>query len=153
MKTITGNILELAEDGLFDVVVQGCNCENTMASGLSEQVRVHYPEAFEADRNFAPRTIDEKLGLISAARVARQDGSGHFYIVNAYTQLHARGDGLLTDYRAVASAFRNIKNNFVGSKIAYPKIGAGKGRGDWETIRQIIETELRGENHTLVTLP
>lgn len=152
-KTITGNILELAENGVIDVVIHGCNCENIMASGLSEQVRVQYPEAFEADRNFAPRTIGEKLGLISGTRVYRQNGSGYFHIINAYTQLHARGDGVLTDYRAVRSAFRNIKNNFIGSKIAYPKIGAGKGRGDWETIRQIIEEELQGEDHTLVILP
>jgi O-acetyl-ADP-ribose deacetylase (regulator of RNase III) len=153
MKNKTGDILELAEDGTFDVVVHGCNCEHIMASGLSEQVRVQYPEAFEADRQFAPRTIEEKLGLISATQISRKNGHGYFYIINAYTQLHARGDGVLTDYRAVASAFRNIKNNFGGAMIAYPKIGAGKGRGDWGTIRQIIEAELQGVDHTLVTLP
>lgn len=153
MQTITGDILELAENGTFDVVVHGCNCENIMASGLSRQVKEQYPAAFEADRSFTFRTLDEKLGLISGTRVDRKDGSGYFHIINAYTQLHARGDGVLTDYRAVRSAFRNIKNNFIGSKIAYPKIGAGKGRGDWETISQIIEAELKGENHTLVVLP
>lgn len=153
MQTITGDILELAENGTFDVIVHGCNCENIMASGLSRQVKEQYPAAFDADRNFAFPVLDGKLGLISGTRVYRKDGNGYFHIINAYTQLHARGDGVLTDYRAVRSAFRNIKNNFIGSKIGYPKIGAGKGRGDWDTISQIIETELHGENHTLVTLP
>lgn len=153
MQTTTGDILELAENGTFDVIIHGCNCENIMASGLSKQVKDQYPAAFEADRNFNFRTLDEKLGLISGTRVYRKDGSGYFHIINAYTQLHARGDGVLTDYRAVRSAFRNVKNNFIGSKIAYPKIGAGAGRGDWDTISQIIEAELQGENHTLVTLP
>lgn len=153
MQTITGDILELAENGTFDVIIHGCNCENIMASGLSRQVKEQYPAAFEADRHFTFPTLDEKLGLISGTRVHRKDGSGYFHIINAYTQLHARGDGVLTDYRAIRSAFRNIKNNFIGSKIAYPKIGAGKGRGDWETISQIIEAELKGENHTLVVLP
>ena len=153
MQTITGNILELAEDGTFDVIIHGCNCENTMGGGLAKQVKDQYPAAFEADRSFTFKTLDEKLGLISGTRVNRKNGSGYFHIINAYTQLHARGDGVLTDYRAVRSAFRNVKNNFIGSKIAYPKIGAGLARGDWETISKIIEEELKGENHTLVVLP
>jgi O-acetyl-ADP-ribose deacetylase (regulator of RNase III) len=153
MKTITGDIFELAENGTFDVIIHGCNCENKMASGLSKQVKDLYPAAFDADRNFNFRNIDEKLGLISGTRVYRKDGSGYFHIINAYTQLHALGNGVLVDYRAVRSAFRNIKNNFMGSKIAYPKIGAGKARGDWDTISKIIEAELQGEDHTLVLLP
>ena len=153
MKTVTGDILELAENGTFDVVIHGCNCEHLMASGLSKQVRDQYPDAYAADQNFTFPIFGDQLGLISGARVYRKNGSGYFHIINAYTQLHARGDGVLTDYRAVRSAFRNVKNNFAGSKIAYPKIGAGKGRGDWNTISQIIETELKGEDHTLVVLP
>jgi hypothetical protein len=37
-----------------------------------------------------------------------------------------------------------------GKRIAYPKIGAGKARGDWTRRSAIIDAELEGEDHTLV---
>jgi O-acetyl-ADP-ribose deacetylase (regulator of RNase III) len=34
--------------------------------------------------------------------------------------------------------------------MAFPKIGAGLGGGDWQKISTIIEQELAGEDYTLV---
>jgi hypothetical protein len=45
---------------------------------------------------------------------------------------------------------RQVKAKFSGSMIAYPKIGAGLAKGDWNIISSIIEEELVGEDHTLV---
>jgi hypothetical protein len=45
---------------------------------------------------------------------------------------------------------RNVKGQFQGQCIGYPKIGAGLAKGDWTIIAQIIQEELAGENHTLV---
>ena len=39
---------------------------------------------------------------------------------------------------------------FCGCKIAYPRIGAGLARGDWNVIAKIIDEQLHGEEHTLV---
>lgn len=33
MKYIIGDLLKLADDGQFDVIVHGCNCFNTMGAG------------------------------------------------------------------------------------------------------------------------
>lgn len=71
-------------------------------------------------------------------------------VVNAYTQYHYRGEGVLADYDAIRSAFRQIKRQFAGKRIGYPRIGAGLARGDWRVIAQIIDEELAGEDHTLV---
>ena len=54
------------------------------------------------------------------------------------------------DYDALRNAFRKIKKNFSGQKIAFPKIGAGLVGGDWFKISKIIETELYNVNITLV---
>jgi O-acetyl-ADP-ribose deacetylase (regulator of RNase III) len=57
---------------------------------------------------------------------------------------------VLVDYNALRQAMKKIKNNFSGKKIAYPLIGAGLAKGDWNKISEIINQELDGENHTLV---
>ena len=89
-----------------------------------------------------------KLGQISSAQV---EANGHpLIIVNAYTQNHWRGKGILADYAAIRAAMRQVKAQFAGKRIGYPKIGAGLARGDWATIAPIIDEELAGEQHTLV---
>ena len=70
--------------------------------------------------------------------------------MNAYTQFHWRGEGVLADYDAIQSAFRLIKQHFAGRRIGYPKIGAGLAKGDWAKISAIIDQQLAGEDHTLV---
>ena len=45
---------------------------------------------------------------------------------------------------------KTVKQNFAGTRIGYPLIGAGLAKGDWQVISKIIEEELEGEDHTLV---
>jgi len=35
LKHATGNLIDMAEQGQFDVIVHGCNCLNTMGVYLS----------------------------------------------------------------------------------------------------------------------
>lgn len=100
MKTMLGDLLSLAIDGRFDVIVHGCNCQCTMGAGIA--------------------------------------------------QYHWRGAGVLVEYEAVRSAFRQIRDQFKGRRLGYPMIGAGLAKGDWSIISQIIQEELDGEDHTLV---
>jgi O-acetyl-ADP-ribose deacetylase (regulator of RNase III) len=46
--------------------------------------------------------------------------------------------------------FKAVKKKFSGQKIAYPKIGSGLARGNWKKIASIIDSQLAGEDHTLV---
>lgn len=82
------------------------------------------------------------------------DEGGHaLTVVNAYTQYHwARGGGgaAAVDYDAVRAAFRAVKREFAGRRIAFPMIGAGLAGGDWARIAGIVEEELEGEEFTLV---
>lgn len=147
MKTVSGNLITLANEGVFDVIVHGCNCQCTMGAGIALGIKRTFPTAFEADIKTV-RGDREKLGKFSSAFVSA--GTHAFTIVNAYTQFHWRGAGTQVDYQAVERVFKRIKNNFGGRRIGYPKIGAGLAGGDWERLATIIDSALDGEDHTLV---
>jgi O-acetyl-ADP-ribose deacetylase (regulator of RNase III) len=147
MKVTRGDLLQLALAGEFDVIVHGCNCQCQMGKGIALSIKQRFPEAYEADLR-TPKGDRAKLGTISFAEI--DCPPARFVIVNAYTQFHWRGDGVLVDYDAIRSAFRVIKQQFSGRRIGYPKIGAGLAHGDWSVIALIIDEELVGEDHTLV---
>lgn len=88
MKTLVGDLIELALNGSFDVVVHGCNCQCAMGAGIAKSIKNHFPEAFAADQA-TERGNKNKLGTISHATVERDDC--RFTVVNGYTQFHWRG--------------------------------------------------------------
>ena len=147
MKTIKGDLIKLALQGNFDVIIHGCNCFNTMGSGIAKQVRSELPEAWEADQ-LTVKGDKSKLGLYTRALIELPEST--FTVINAYTQYKYGTDRMHVDYKAVRSIFKNIKVWYTGKRIAYPMIGAGLAGGDWEVISNIINEELKGEDHTLV---
>lgn len=155
MKTVSGDLLQLAMAGEFDVIVHGCNCFHSMGAGIAKSIAEHFPEAVDADRDTL-YGMRSKLGTISYVKVQRgpltahdDDGFLEVYVVNAYTQFlggaHLEIDALRSCFRAVAKRFRGD-----GVSIGYPMIGAGIAGGDWSKIAPVIDAELRGFDHTLV---
>ena len=147
MKVIKGDLIELALDGVFDVIIHGCNCQCAMGAGIAKAIKKQFPEAYDADLN-TQKGDALKLGSFSFASVNVE--KGELIIVNGYTQFHWRGSGVLVDYESIRSVMKNVKSKFSGKRIGYPRIGAGLAKGNWETIANIIDQELNGENHTLV---
>ena len=147
MNSVSGDLLQLAINGKFDVIIHGCNCQCQMGKGIALSIKRQFPEAYAADCQTTKGDIT-KLGTISVAEVNR---NGHIlHIVNGYTQIHWRGNGLKADYEAIRSVMRTVRSTFPGKRIGYPKIGAGLAGGDWDVIRAIITEELAGEDHTYV---
>ncbi|PIE91145.1 MAG: phosphatase [Acidobacteria bacterium] len=147
MKIIKGDLIKLAIQGHFDVIVHGCNCFCTMGAGIAKSIKDQFPQAFEADLS-TEKGDRNKLGTFSSATVFK---NGHkFTIINAYTQFHWSGRGVQADYDAIRRVFRLIKQTYGGKRIGYPLIGAGLAGGDWDIISAIIDEELFQENHTLV---
>ena len=156
MKKITGDLIELAKQKQFDVIVHGCNCFCKMGSGIAKQIAEKFPAAYDEDK----KTISgdrKKLGTITYAFMK---GEG-VYVVNAYTQFNYGYDGeQYVDYDAIRSCFKKIKQKFgmkMGRKLRFgiPKIGCGLAGGDWEIVSKIIEEEMScddiiGEDVTLV---
>jgi O-acetyl-ADP-ribose deacetylase (regulator of RNase III) len=145
MKIVEGDLIQLALEGKFDVIVHGCNCYCTMGAGIAKGIKMQFPEAYEVDKK-TEKGASDKLGTFSFAEIEEKN----LIVVNAYTQHHWKGRGRKVDYDAVRAAFKAIKNQFSGKSIAYPAIGAGLAQGDWEIIAQIITEELEGETHTFV---
>jgi len=147
MDVEKGDLLALALDGRFDVIIHGCNCFCTMGGGIARVIREEFPEAYAADL-VTVKGDRNKLGDFTIATVTRN--GRELTIVNGYTQFHFHGAEVLVDYDAVRRLFANIKKRFSGKRFGYPKIGAGLAGGDWERLAVIIDEELAGEDHTLV---
>lgn len=147
MKIIKGNLINLALEGKFDVIVHGCNCFHTMGAGFARQTKEAFPEAYQADLETEYGRYN-KMGTISSAAVWRDQIA--LIVVNAYTQFRYSRKNSMVSYDAIAKAMKLVKEQCSGSKIAYPKIGCGLAGGDWNVVSEIIDTELQGEDHTLV---
>lgn len=148
MKIRAGDLIQLALEKEFDLITHGCNCHCTMAAGIAKKISKTFPDAYHADCTTV-KGDHGKLGTISLATVVRD---GHeIIIVNSYTQYNWSGSGVLVDYQAVRSCMQAIAELFPTKRIGYPKIGAGLAGGDWPTIAEVIDKELWGIDHTLVT--
>lgn len=143
MKIVDGDLVQMALNGEFDVIVHGCNCQNNMGAGIADTIGDVFPRALLADQ-FTMLGDPDKMGTYSTAK---EKG---VIIVNAYTQYNYGRDKMHTDYNAIRSVFKLIKKDFAGLRIGYPLIGCGLGGGDWTIVSKIIDGELAGEDHTLV---
>ena len=150
MKRVTGDLIALAREGRFDVIVHGCNCFCDMGAGIAKAIAAACPQALAADQATA-KGDRSKLGTISTAEV--REGDRNLIVVNAYTQFHWKGRGRLADYDAIESCFEEVAGRFPTARIGYPAIGAGMARGEWEVIAPRIDRALRGLDHALVVLP
>lgn len=149
MNYIDGNLLELAESGKFDIIVHGCNCFNTMGSGIAGQIREKYPKAYLVDQ-LTQSGDKDKLGKFTQVHISGTNYTYHkthvsFTIINAYTQYDFGSEKRHLDYDAVKSVFKQIKllydmNYMAPVRIGIPKIGAGLAGGDWEEIEKIIDS-------------
>jgi O-acetyl-ADP-ribose deacetylase (regulator of RNase III) len=148
MRTVKGDLIALAKQGDFDVIVHGCNCFHAMGGGLAVQVKRHFPEAYAADMA-TPYGDRAKLGTCSVAVATTPAGA--LTIVNAYTQFQpSMGRGVDVDYDAVRDAMAWVKAHYAGKRIGLPQIGAGLAGGDWARIEAIIARQLGGEDVSIV---
>jgi len=158
MKTIVGDLLELADDGQFDIIVHGCNCQHIMGGGIAKFIRQRWPGVYEVDCQTIKGDAT-KLGTFSVALLIpkNKEWTPFFRVLNAYTQFNPGDDedgNPPIDYEAVRKAFRQVKLQYGGQGHTFgiPKIGAGLAGGDWEILAAIIEDEMAGEDLTLVVL-
>ena len=163
---IEGDVVKLAKEGAFDVVVHGCNCLSTMGAGVAPQMA----KAFGCDK-FEMETWGpaiEKLGNIDFQTVVLGENAiwslndfknnrnePELIVVNAYTQyMYGKNhvDGVLApfDYEAFTICMRKMNHVFKGKHIGMPKIGSHLAGGDWSLIEPIIEKELANCKVTVV---
>jgi len=163
---IEGDLIELAKQGMFDVIAHGCNCHSVMGAGIAPQMA----KAFGCDKfdmELWGSTI-EKLGNIDYQTLVLGEkaiwnlldyknnrNEPELTVINAYTQYnygmnHIDGYFKPLDYEALTLCLRKINKIFKGKHIGLPQIGAGLAGGDWEIIKNIIQKELKDCDTTIV---
>ena len=132
LKHKKGNLLDLAEAGEFDIVVQGCNCFNTMGGGIAREIRERYPMAATVD-NETLKGDYNKLGNYTTAF------TGKFLIINAYTQYNMSQGTDVFEYTAFDLLCQKLHNAYGTKRIGLPYIGMGLAGGDKTVILEQIE--------------
>lgn len=147
LKHTKGNLLDLAEAGEFDVIVQGCNCFNTMGGGIAREIRERYPRCAEVDQQTQYGDY-MKLGTWTYHKEPK------FTIINAYTQYNISRGNDVFEYTAFQLILEKLTR--LGSvRFGLPYIGMGLAGGDKDTIIPMIEwfaerVALEGGTVTLV---
>ncbi len=140
---IKGDVLKSDER----IIVHGCNCFNTMGSGIARQIRERFPEAYAADIQtlYGDKL---KLGRFTDALCENAHGNA-VHVINAYTQYKYTRTEVDVDYDALRSALTRVCLEFRNSSVvALPKIGCGLAGGDWEVVEEILESIGRKFNTT-----
>jgi O-acetyl-ADP-ribose deacetylase (regulator of RNase III) len=120
-------------------ILHGCNAQGVMGSGVAKVVKEQYFDAFA----FYAKQYDDHGLKLGDVQFVPANGK---VIVNAVTQDKFGRDGKrYVSYDAVAAAMKTVNQVLKLSgytQLAMPKIGAGLGGGDWDTIAAIIEKEM-----------
>lgn len=144
-KEVYGNLITLAKNGEFDVIVHGCNCLSNMGAGLAPQMA----DAFGCDQFEMEKWGQDiqKLGCIDWENFVigknsiwnlknsdNKENDPELSVVNAYTQYkygrnHKDGIFRPIDYDALTLCFRKMNVIFKGKHIGVPQIGAGLAGG------------------------
>nr|WP_290461251.1 macro domain-containing protein [Acutalibacter muris] len=139
--------IKVIDGDLFDttapIICHQVNCQGRMGSGIAKIVRSRFPEAFEKYREVCSKG-QARLGLtqyvLSKGKV----------IINMFAQERYGYDGRrYTSYKAFEMCLEDIHRSVPsGSTIAMPyKIGCGLGGGNWDTVYEMIESELGRDYH------
>lgn len=137
-----GNLITMALNGEFDVIVHGCNCFHKMKSGIAKEIAATFPAAVEADLQTEYGSYD-KIGTYSVVpALASIDGS-IFYVVNAYTQhemnLYGQQPKDRFEYLGFQLILQKLLHRFGAASYGFPMIGMGLAGGDPGKILPMLE--------------
>lgn len=149
---INGNLITLAKQGAFDVIIQGCNCFCVQGAGLALQMRQEFdtlnPEKYPLEDPVYRGDIN-KLGQIDF-NYWPELAPNALIVVNCYTQYVANYDAKPFDYDAFTLCMRKLNKKFKGKHIGSPRIGTHLAGGTWDLIGPIMERELKDCTVTVV---
>jgi O-acetyl-ADP-ribose deacetylase (regulator of RNase III) len=135
LKHVKGNLLDLAEAGEFDIVVQGCNCFNTMGGGIAREIRERYPVVASVDMETVKGDYN-KLGTWTECDAGEKN---RFTVINAYTQYNMSQGTDVFEYTAFELILQKLCHAYGNKRIGLPYIGMGLAGGDKEVILEQIE--------------
>lgn len=135
-----GNLLDMADAGEFDVIVQGCNCFNTMGAGLAPQIARRYPLAEAVDSDTRKGSISKLGNWTMAYSTNDNPDQKEFRIINAYTQYSTSRQGEdVFEYASFQVILRKLAHEYGHLRFGLPYIGMGLAGGKKEVIMPMIE--------------
>ncbi len=135
-----GNLLDMADRGDFDIIIQGCNCFNAMGAGLAPQIARRYPMAEAVDSETAKGSINKLGNWTFAWNAEAGDAPVRFGIINAYTQYSTSRQGEdVFEYAAFELILRKLAHQYGAQRYGLPYIGMGLAGGDKRRILAMIE--------------
>lgn len=148
LKRTKGDLLAMAKNNDFDIILHGCNCFNAMGAGIAKQIGEQFPDARLADAETIPGDPG-KLGTYTIGM------HGRLVILNCYTQYETSRTDDVFDYHAFERVLTKIARRFGKWRFGLPMIGMGLAGGDPGRIIPMIETftdlvEAQGGSVTLV---
>lgn len=149
VEYVKGNIIELFNNGEYEILIHGCNCFHTMGRGLALALRQRWPEVYEADLTSA-RGEHDKLGKYTIATLS--DGREVF---NLYSQYRYGLKEVQISYAAIEEGLKSIamrlqQDDDEHKRIIMPLIGATNGGADPMFIKQAILSIFGDLNVTVV---
>jgi len=160
---IKGDLIRYAKNGLFDVIIHGCNCMHTMGGGIAKGIKEEFPAAYRADLD-TEYADPHKLGKFSSCVVFpprniiydfdemkmfeyKGKSNKSLVVANAYTQYTPGRD---LKVWALAAALTYIKCEYPNRVYGLPLIGCGIAGGEWNKIKIILETIFSDEKVIIV---
>ena len=134
------------------VIAHGCNCFNTMGSGIARAIRARYPSAYEADCATTRGDLN-KLGSLSESYEIYEP-----WIFNLYTQYRYGTDRRHLDYTALVDALVAMKalldekDPDQALMVGMPRIGCGLAGGDWQIVEELISNVFHDRTIHIYTL-
>jgi len=139
MITKIGNIVDVSSGH----IIHGCNARGKMNSGVAKCLREKFPQIYE---NYKSVENDYGLNLgIAIPVIIKSD----LVVWNLITQENFGYDGnQYVSYSAIAESMERMKIYMERNPMMFmdvpdivhtPKLGAGRGGGDWNIIRPILE--------------
>ena len=155
MKVIKVDLIKMADNSEFDVILHGCNCFCVMGAGIALGVKNKFPEVYKADKATLTGDID-KLGKHSFVTVKNNKGDD-LTVFNCYSQYHYKftNKKAPVDYDAIKKSLTlmvaeiKLNTNKV-FQIGLPLIGYGLAGGDLIPILNIFYDVLHDLNATIV---
>lgn len=155
-----GDLCEALKSGEVSSIGHQANCFNTMNSGVAKAIKLAFPDAWQADQETEKGDVT-KFGDSSVGLYDRPNGTFGL-IYNLYGQYNYGYDSKgYTNYAKLESALISMRDDILTAteyqpeyfKVGFPKIGAGLGGGDWDTIAKIIDVVFDDRfNVTIYTL-
>lgn len=132
-----GNLLDMAEKGDFELIIQGCNCFNTMGGGIAKEIRERYPYVAEVDALTTKGDYNKLGNYTKNVVVVNKEHS--FVVINAYTQFGMSSGEDVFEYTAFELILQKMLRLYGTFNIGLPYIGMGLAGGNKEVIIEMIE--------------